>query len=71
MSGEKYDLERRTGKFGEDVIRFSRTLPRNVYTLSLISQLIRAATSIGANYCESEDAESKNDLIHKLGICKK
>jgi four helix bundle protein len=33
--------------------------------------LVRAGTSIGANYCEADGAESKKDFTHKIGICKK
>jgi four helix bundle protein len=40
-------------------------------TSPIIGQLIRAATSIGANYCEADDAESKKDFTHKIGICRK
>jgi four helix bundle protein len=37
----------------------------------IVNQLIRSATSIGANYMEADCAESKKDFIHKIGICKK
>ena len=37
----------------------------------MINQLVRSATSIGANYMEADCAESKKDFIHKIGICKK
>ena len=67
----KWDLEERTAKFGEDVINFIKTLPRDEITRPLITQLIRATTSVGANYCEADDAESKKDFRHKIGICKK
>ncbi len=67
----KYDLEDRTAKFGIDTIKFARSLPKNHLTLPVLSQLIRSATSVGANFCEADDAESNKDLIHKLGICKK
>ena len=67
----KYDLEERTAKFAENVIHFAMKLPKNVITLPIINQLIKAATSIGANYCEADDAESKKDFKHKIGICKK
>ena len=30
-----------------------------------------SAGSLGANYCEANEAESKKDFIHKIGICKK
>lgn len=33
--------------------------------------MIRSATSIGANYCEADGAESKKDFKHKIAICKK
>jgi len=66
-----YDLEERTALFSERVIDFASELDRNAVTLPLISQLVRAATSIGANYCEADDAESKKDFRHKIGICRK
>lgn len=62
----KYDLEERTAKFSETVIKFCRSIPENSITKVLILQLVRATTSIGANYCEADDAESsrKNLDIH-------
>lgn len=66
-----YDLEERTSKFGEEVIDFMRTLPRDQVTNSLVSQLIRSATSIGANYMEADGAESGKDFKHKIALCKK
>jgi len=70
-SKTKYDLEDRTAKFGENIILFCRRAPLNPLTSPLISQLIRCGTSVGANYCEADDAESKADFRHKIGICKK
>ena len=67
----RYDLEERTAKFGEDIIEFAKTLPINPISRPLISQLIRSATSIGANYVEADGAESKKDFKHKIAICKK
>ena len=66
-----YDLEERTAKFGEDIIDFCKKVPKNTITVPLIDQLIRAGTSVGANYCEADCAESKKDFEHKIGICKK
>ena len=66
-----YDLEERTAKFGEDIIEFAKRIPRNPVTLPLISQLVRAGTSIGANYCEADDACSKKDFVNKIYLCKK
>ncbi|OHA90562.1 MAG: four helix bundle protein [Candidatus Zambryskibacteria bacterium RIFCSPHIGHO2_01_FULL_44_22b] len=67
----KYDLEERTAKFGEDIIKFCNALPRNEITRPLINQLVKCGTSVGANYCEADDAESSKDFKHKIGICKK
>jgi len=67
----RFDLEERTGRFGEAVIVFAKGVPRNLVTASLISQVVRSATSIGANYLEANDAESKKDFRHKIGLCRK
>ena len=66
-----YDLEERTGKFGEDLIKFCKTLHQNTITKPIISQLIRAGTSIGANYMEANAASSRRDFRNKIFICKK
>lgn len=71
MTKKIYDLEERTAKFGENIIRFTNRLPKNVVTLPIMAQLVRSGTSVGANYCEADDAESKKDFKHKIGICKK
>jgi four helix bundle protein len=66
-----YNLEERTAVFGENTIKFCEKIPKNTITIPIISQLIKAGTSVGANYCEADDAESKMDFKHKIGICKK
>jgi len=73
MTNDKriYDLEERTAKFGENIIDFCKKIPKNIFTIPLINQLIRSGTSIGSNYCEADCAESRKDFEHKLGICKK
>ncbi len=70
-NGKKYDLEERTAKFGEAIINFCKKIPRGPITVPLITQLVKCGTSVGANYCEADDAESKADFKHKIGICKK
>lgn len=67
----KYDLEERTAKFGEDVIKFCRGIKRDSITNPLVNQLIRSATSIGANYMEANGASSRKDFKNKIHICKK
>jgi four helix bundle protein len=66
-----FDLEIRTAKFGAAVIRFAKRLPSSPVMTPLISQLVRAATSVGANYVEADNAESRKDFHHKIGLCRK
>jgi len=66
-----FDLEERCSLFSEHLIDFVRTVPKDAVTIPIISQLVRCATSIGANYCEANDAESKKDFKHKIGISRK
>jgi four helix bundle protein len=67
----RYDLEERTALFGEAVIAFAKKIPTNSVTLPLISQLVRAGTSVGANYQEADEAVSKKEFRCKIGTCKK
>ena len=67
----KFDLEERTARFGEAIIRFAKKIPRNPANNRLIDQLVGAGTSIGANYCEADDAVSKKDFRNHIGTCRK
>ncbi len=66
-----YDLEERTALFGEAIIDFAKEVPVNPVTQRLIPQLVAAATSVGANYREADDAVSKKDFRYKISICKR
>lgn len=67
----RYDLENRTARFGEAMIDFAKRIPVTLVTEPLIGQLVRAATSIGANYCEADDAGSKKEFRYRISICKR
>lgn len=71
VSNKVYNLEERTAQFGENIIRFARKIKVDKVTERLISQVVGAGTSVGANYSEADDAESPKDFKHKIGICKK
>lgn len=66
-----YDLEERTALFAERIIALCKKIPKNIVTTPIVSQLVRSATSIGANYCEANGASSKKDFKNKIFICKK
>lgn len=59
-----------TFQFSLDIIKFVEQLENN-RKFTLANQLFRAGTSIGANVREAQNAESKNDFIHKLKIAAK
>jgi four helix bundle protein len=62
------DLKDRTKKFAIDVIRFCIRLPHEQEFRVIGHQLIRCASSVGANYRAASRARSKADFIAKLGI---
>jgi four helix bundle protein len=66
-----YDLEDRTAKHGESVIKLCKEIKQDSISRPIIGQLIRSATSIGANYCEANNASSRKDFKNKIFICKK
>lgn len=65
------DLMERTAEFGEAIIRFSKKIPHTAENTRLIGQLVGAATSIGANYCEADDSVSGKDFKKSIGTCRK
>ena len=67
----RFDLEERTALFGMQVIQFAKKIPDNAVNHRIIGQLVGAATSVGANYCEADEAVSKKDFRHKISICRK
>ncbi|MHB9130338.1 MAG: four helix bundle protein [Armatimonadota bacterium] len=61
-------LKKRTQRFALDVIHLVEGLPRGVTAQVLGKQLLRSATSVGANYRASCRAKSSADFLAKLGI---
>ena len=68
---DKQELEQRTKRFALRVIKFVASLPKKKVTDVLVYQLLKAGTSVGANYREANRAVSRNDFINKIGIVEK
>jgi four helix bundle protein len=66
-----YDLEERVEKFGESIIDFLKIIKLGVLNKPIINQLMRSATSVGANYMEANQASSKKDFANKIRISQK
>lgn len=67
-----FDLEERTARFGERIVRFVKRLPRGPQypeNFRLIDQLTGAGTSVGANYCEANDCVSRKDFKFTIKRC--
>ena len=71
MTNNSYDLEERLAKFAEKIIILMKKLKQDAINSRMISQIIAASGSTGANYSEANEAESKKDFTHKAGIVKK
>ena len=59
----KTDLKIRCYRFSINIIKLSETLPNKRVYWIIVDQLIRSATSIGANIIEAKSASSKRDFI--------
>ncbi|HZR18832.1 MAG TPA: four helix bundle protein [Verrucomicrobiae bacterium] len=64
-------MDERTAQFGEAIVRFAKRIPQSPVNECLISQLVGAATSVGANYCEADDSVSGKEFKQKIGTCRK
>ena len=57
--------------FASRVVRLYQYLVEQKKEFVLSKQLLRSGTAVGALVRESQNAESKADFIHKLGIAQK
>jgi len=64
-------LEKRATDFGVEVIVFCKTIKITPISLPLVGQVVRSASSVGANYREANQAASKKDFRNKIKICQK
>lgn len=53
------------------MIAFAKTIPQNAVTDRLIRQSVGCGTSVGANYCEADDAVSRKEFFLRIGTCRK
>lgn len=57
--------------FSIKINKLRKYLRENQHEYNHADQIQRSGSSIGANYCEACDAESKADFVHKMGIALK
>ena len=71
QNDKRYDLEDRTLEFGRRIVRLCRALPKDVVNKRLADQLVRSGTSVGANYREANETQTKKDFRNRLRISRK
>jgi len=71
INKSRYDLEDRSKEFALTVALFCKKLPYNIVNNEYIKQLIRSASSVGANYIEANESLGKKDFLMKIRICRK
>jgi four helix bundle protein len=67
MNNSQNNLETRTTIF---IVLIKQT-KTTLINRNILCQLLRSSSSIGANYHEARECETRNDFIHKLSIAKK
>ena len=64
-------LKNKSFSFAIEIVKLYKHLIGEKGEFVMSKQLLRSGTSIGAMVRESQNAESKNDFIHKLAIAQK
>jgi len=64
----RVEFRKRTFQFGIRCIRLAESLPHTPVAQTIARQLIRAATSVGANYRAAIRSRSRADFVSKMGI---
>ncbi|MDD5634606.1 MAG: four helix bundle protein, partial [Candidatus Omnitrophica bacterium] len=67
----QFDLEERTLIFAKNCIDLCMLMHKSIINNELVSQLVRSATSVGANYREANDTITEKDFYHRIGICRR
>ncbi len=70
-TNKSHELRRKLIDFAIRIIKLTKKLPKNPESAVITYQIIKSATSMGANYAEAMFSLTKADFIHCLNICKK
>ncbi len=68
---QRFDLEERTLEFAKRIIRLCKQVNHNRISGEIVSQLVRASGSVGANYREANESLSRKDFGHRIRIARK
>ena len=68
---DKPDIQKRTYNYSVQVVKLAKSIKRDDINRTLVRQLVRSGTSVGANITEAQAASSKKDFINKMQIANK
>ncbi|MBF0522505.1 MAG: four helix bundle protein [Candidatus Omnitrophica bacterium] len=68
---KQYDLEERTFRFAQRIMKYVKNLPRTIPNFEISSQLVRSGSSVGANYIEANESLGKKDFMMRIKISRK
>lgn len=68
MNNKEFDLKKRTNTFAHRCVKLSLALPNNKLGNHIQGQLVRACTSVAANYRAACIAQSKKSFAAKISI---
>lgn len=71
MAEKPKDLEERTAVFAEDVRLFVRSLPRTIFNIEDVKQLVRSSGSVAANCIEANEALGGKDRVMRFKTARK
>lgn len=69
--GKPEDIKERAFKFAVRIVALCKSLPKDETNRVLINQIIRSATSIGANLEEARGSRTKAEFVNSTNIAKK
>ena len=70
-SKQSFDLDERTIALSKRCLELCKSMKTDMVNSELIRQLVRSASSVGANYREAHESISKKDFHHRISICRR
>jgi len=71
VNGKKNIVREKSFAFSVQIVKLYKLLSEERKEFVMSKQLLRSGTSIGSNIREADNAESKADFIHKMGVAQK
>jgi four helix bundle protein len=71
QNSKQYDLEDRTLEFAKNIRQFVKKIPRTISNIEDGKQLVRSSGSVGANYIEANESETKKEFKYRIRISRK